>query len=72
MEKPMREDIEFDAEGVTLRGWFYQPDDASGEVPCIILTHGFSCTKDRTCKNSLSSFLRVSRAFSLLPMSFRR
>jgi pimeloyl-ACP methyl ester carboxylesterase len=46
MEKPMREDIEFDAEGVTLRGWFYSPDDASGEVPCIILTHGFSCTKE--------------------------
>ena len=42
----MREDIEFDAEGVTLRGWFYKPDDASGEVPCIILTHGFSCTKE--------------------------
>jgi fermentation-respiration switch protein FrsA (DUF1100 family) len=42
----MREDIEFDAEGVTLRGWFYKPDDAYGEVPCIILTHGFSCTKE--------------------------
>jgi uncharacterized protein len=42
----MREDIEFDAEGVTLRGWFYRPDDASGEVPCIIMTHGFSCTKE--------------------------
>jgi fermentation-respiration switch protein FrsA (DUF1100 family) len=42
----MREDIEFDADGVTLRGWFYKPDDASGEVPCIIMTHGFSCTKE--------------------------
>ncbi|CAN5852847.1 hypothetical protein BH23ACT10_BH23ACT10_29650 [soil metagenome] len=26
----MRHDIEFDAEGVTLRGWLYVPDDASG------------------------------------------
>ena len=34
----MREDIEFDADGVTLRGWFYRPDDVSGEVPCIIMT----------------------------------
>ncbi|WP_406021692.1 alpha/beta fold hydrolase [Nocardioides sp. NBC_00850] len=42
----MREDIEFDAEGVTLRGWFYRPDGVSGELPCIILTHGFSCTKE--------------------------
>jgi poly(3-hydroxybutyrate) depolymerase len=46
MEKPMREDIEFDAEGVTLRGWFYSPDDASGGAPCVVMTHGFSCTKE--------------------------
>jgi dienelactone hydrolase len=46
MEKPMREDIEFDAEGVTLRGWFYKPEGVSGEVPCVIMTHGFSCTKE--------------------------
>ena len=42
----MREDIEFDAEGVTLRGWFYKPNDADGEVPCIIMTHGFSAIKE--------------------------
>lgn len=42
----MREDIEFDAEGVTLRGWFYPAAGVSGPAPCIILTHGFSCTKE--------------------------
>ncbi|WP_406021686.1 hypothetical protein OH802_20975 [Nocardioides sp. NBC_00850] len=42
----MREDIEFDAEGVTLRGWFYRPDGVSGELPCIILSRGYSCTKE--------------------------
>ena len=26
----MREDVEFDAEGVTLRGWLYRPDGAAG------------------------------------------
>src|SRR6266511_1065743 len=26
----MRQDIEFDAEGVTLRGWLYLPDGATG------------------------------------------
>jgi hypothetical protein len=26
--KPMRRDIEFNAEGLTLRGWFYVPDGA--------------------------------------------
>src|SRR6058998_2811960 len=42
----MREDIEFGAEGATLRGWFYRPDAASGEVPCVVMAHGFSATKE--------------------------
>jgi fermentation-respiration switch protein FrsA (DUF1100 family) len=42
----MREDIEFDAEGATLRGWFYRPDDADGEVPCVVMAHGFSAIKE--------------------------
>ena len=29
----MRRDIEFDAEGVTLRGWLYVPDGGGGPVP---------------------------------------
>ena len=29
----MRQDIEFDAEGTTLRGWLYVPEDASGPAP---------------------------------------
>lgn len=42
----MREDIEFNAEGATLRGWFYRPDDTRGEVPCIVMSHGFSAIKE--------------------------
>src|SRR3954453_18712262 len=42
----MRGDIDFDAEGATLRGWFYRPDDAGGEVPCIVMAHGFSAIKE--------------------------
>src|ERR1700760_4744877 len=42
----MREDIEFDADGVTLRGWFYRPDDAVGAVPCIVMSHGYSAVKE--------------------------
>jgi hypothetical protein len=29
----MRRDIEFDAEGLTLRGWLYLPDDTQAPVP---------------------------------------
>jgi uncharacterized protein len=44
----MRDDIEFDAEGVTLRGWFYAPDGpANGGHPCVVMAHGFSAVKEQ-------------------------
>ncbi len=43
----MRRDIEFKTEdGVTLRGWFYLPEDASGPVPTVVMAHGFSALKE--------------------------
>src|SRR6266542_1485742 len=42
----MRQDIEFDAEGVTLRGWLYLPDGATGPVPTVSMAHGFSAVQE--------------------------
>jgi len=42
----MRRDIEFNAEGVRLRGWLYLPDNVSGKVPVIVMAHGFSAVKE--------------------------
>jgi fermentation-respiration switch protein FrsA (DUF1100 family) len=42
----MRQDIEFDAEGVTLRGWLYLPDGATGPVSTVVMAHGFSAVKE--------------------------
>src|SRR3954462_3970258 len=42
----MRQDIEFDAEGTTLRGWLYVPDGAHRPSPTIVMSHGFSATKE--------------------------
>jgi uncharacterized protein len=42
----MRRDIEFEAEGLTLRGWLYLPDDPQGPVPAVVMAHGFSCVKE--------------------------
>src|SRR5712664_3638674 len=42
----MRRDIEFNAEGLSLRGWFYVPDGAKKPVTTIVMAHGFSCTKE--------------------------
>jgi uncharacterized protein len=33
----MRRDIEFEAEGLTLRGWLYLPDDPQGPVPTVVM-----------------------------------
>ncbi|WP_020417339.1 alpha/beta hydrolase [Amycolatopsis sp. ATCC 39116] len=41
-----REDIEFTAQGATLRGWFYPAEGATGEAPCVVLQHGFSGVKE--------------------------
>ena len=42
----MRQDIEFDAEGTTLRGWLYVPDGATGPAPTIVMCHGYSAVKE--------------------------
>ena len=42
----MRRDIEFDAEGVTLRGWLYLPDRGVGAAPVVVMAHGFSAVKE--------------------------
>src|SRR6201995_3007694 len=41
-----RRDIEFDAEGVTLRGWFYPAEGRTGTAPTIVMAHGFSAVKE--------------------------
>jgi fermentation-respiration switch protein FrsA (DUF1100 family) len=41
-----RSEIAFDAEGVTLRGWFYPAEDTSGRRPTVVMAHGFSAVKE--------------------------
>ena len=42
----LRIDIEFDAEGVTLRGWFYRPEGTQGPLATVVMAHGFSAVKE--------------------------
>ncbi|GAA3436906.1 alpha/beta hydrolase [Kutzneria kofuensis] len=44
--KTVRHDIEFDAEGALLRGWFYEPEGVAGPAPCVVMAHGWSSTKE--------------------------
>jgi fermentation-respiration switch protein FrsA (DUF1100 family) len=41
-----RQDIAFDAEGVTLRGWFYPAEGAGGPSGTVVMAHGFSAVKE--------------------------
>jgi dienelactone hydrolase len=45
-ETIMRENVEFDADGVTLRGWLYIPDGASSPAPAVVMAPGFSALKE--------------------------
>lgn len=42
----MRQDVEFDAEGTTLRGWFYVPKPEDAPHPTIVMCHGYSAVKE--------------------------
>ncbi|RFU28977.1 hypothetical protein B7463_g7355, partial [Scytalidium lignicola] len=42
-----RENISFQtSDHVTLRGWFYTPSQVTGELPCLVMAHGFSALKE--------------------------
>src|SRR5258705_5035555 len=41
-----RRDIEFDAEGVPLRGWFSPAEGAGWPGPAVVMAHGFSAVKE--------------------------
>jgi fermentation-respiration switch protein FrsA (DUF1100 family) len=42
----MRQNIEFNAEGVILRGWLYMPEGATSAMPAVVMAHGFSAVKE--------------------------
>lgn len=46
-DAPIRSDVAFDgAGGTVLRGWLYLPASRRDRVPGVVMTHGFSATKE--------------------------
>lgn len=41
-----RRDVEFDGDGVTLRGWFYPGSSSATPTPVVVMAHGFSAVKE--------------------------
>src|SRR5205823_2533977 len=62
----MRRDIEFSAEGVTLRGWLYLPDSGGPPHPAVVMAHGFSAVKEMY----LDSFAEVFAQAGLAALVF--
>ena len=61
-----RRDIEFEAEGTTLRGWFYPAAGGSAPAPVVVMAHGFSAVKEMY----LDSFAEVFAAAGLSVVVF--
>src|SRR5258705_5759507 len=61
-----RRDIEFDAEGVPLRGWFSPAEGAGWPGPAVVMAHGFSAVKEMY----LDSFAEVFAAAGLNVLVF--
>lgn len=57
-----RRDIEFDAEGTTLRGWFYPAEGASSTAPVIVMAHGLSAVKEMYLDTYAEAFSQAGLA----------
>lgn len=54
----MRQDISFKtSDNVTLRGWFYSPENAQGPLPCLVMAHGFSAIKEMDLNTFAECFI---------------
>ncbi len=40
-----RTDVSIPSAGETLAAWLYRPEGAGGDVPCVVMAHGFSATR---------------------------
>ncbi len=58
----MREDVEFTSSGLTLRGWLYRPDNASGDRPAVVMSHGFSAVKEQGLDGFAQRFVAAGLA----------
>jgi uncharacterized protein len=43
----MRQEIAFNSDGVTLRGWLYLPDGGEPPFPSVVMAHGFALVKEQ-------------------------
>ena len=58
----MRRDIEFKADGITLKGWLYKPNKGKSPFPTVVMAHGFSGVKEMTLDKYAEVFVSAGLA----------
>ena len=43
----MREDVEFSSGGTRCAAWLYRPEGTDGDVPCVVMAHGFTGVREQ-------------------------
>jgi len=61
-----REDLTFASGGETCAAWLYRPDPADGDVPCVVMAHGFSATREE----GLAPYAEAFQAAGLAALVF--
>jgi dienelactone hydrolase len=65
----MRQHVSFPSHGETCAAHLYRPAEAGGDVPCVVMAHGFSATRD----DSLPAFAErfAEAGFAALVFDYR-
>lgn len=58
----MKQDIEFESQGVTCRGWLLTPDGGSGPFPTVVMAGGWCYTREIVMPHYAEFFLREGMA----------
>src|SRR5687767_10164707 len=58
----MRQDIEFDVDGVALRGWLYLPAGGDEPYPTVVMAHGLSAVKEMYLDRFAEAFAEAGLA----------
>ena len=60
-----REDLRIPHAGERLAVYLYRPDSPRGDVPCVVMAHGFSATRDDALPAYAEAFQRAGYAVAL-------
>lgn len=65
-----RSRVHFDSEGVECSGYLYHPTNSAGNLPCVVVCHGFSGTQDTSSIQYLVEKF-VDEGFAVLTFDYR-